>query len=369
MADLARTALYDWHVVQGAKMVAFAGYEMPVQYAAGIVQEHQWTRTHAGLFDVSHMGQMLIRGADAPAALERLLPVDVQELAVGQQRYALLTNQQGMIDDDLMLTRREDDFYVVVNAACKQADFAKLEAGLAGCQVQWWDDRALLALQGPEAVAVLSALNPQIADLRFMHGAAFDLLGASCWVSRSGYTGEDGFELSVPNDIAVALADQLISDERVKPVGLGARDSLRLEAGLCLYGNDIDTTTTPVEAGLLWSIQKVRRPGGARAGGYPGAEVIAGQINHGVSRKRVGLRVAGRVPVRAGAKIEDLDGKTVGKVTSGGFAATLNAPVAMAYLDSDVADADPDDLFAMVRNNAIKVSVAPLPFVAKDYKK
>lgn len=369
MADLAHTALYDWHVAQGAKMVAFAGYEMPVQYAAGIVQEHQWTRTHAGLFDVSHMGQMLIRGGDVPSALERLLPVDVQELVVGQQRYALLTNQQGTIDDDLMLTRREDDFYVVVNAACKQADFVKLEAGLAGCQVQWWDERALLALQGPEAVSVLAALNPQVADLRFMHGAVFDLLGASCWVSRSGYTGEDGFELSVPNDIAVALADRLISDERVKPVGLGARDSLRLEAGLCLYGNDIDTTTTPVEAGLLWSIQKVRRPGGARAGGYPGAEVIAGQIEHGAARKRVGLRVAGRVPVRAGAKIEDLDGKTVGKVTSGGFAATLNAPIAMAYLDSDVANADPDDLFAMVRNNALKVSVTPLPFVAKDYKK
>ncbi|MBV7435047.1 glycine cleavage system aminomethyltransferase GcvT [Cardiobacteriaceae bacterium TAE3-ERU3] len=369
MSDLAKTALYDWHVAHGAKMVGFAGYAMPVQYAEGIVKEHQWTREHAGLFDVSHMGQILVTGDAVAEALEKLLPIDALGLAVGQQRYALLTNAQGTIDDDLMVTRRTDDFYLVVNAACKDNDFAKLRDGLQGCDVQWWADRALLALQGPEAVAVLSELNPAVAELGFMRGGEFDLLGKPCWVSRSGYTGEDGFELSVPNEIAAKLADQLLADERVKPIGLGARDSLRLEAGLCLYGNDIDTTTTPVEAGLLWAIQKVRRPGGERAGGYTGADVIAEQIEHGAPRKRVGLRIDGRVPVRAGAKIEDLDGKTVGEVTSGGFGATVNGPVAMGYLDRDVAEANPEELFAMVRNKAIKVSIAPLPFVKKDYKK
>ena len=264
MSTEKRTALYDWHVAHGAKIVPFAGYSMPVQYAEGIVKEHLWTREHAGLFDVSHMGQLFVSGADVAISLERLLPVDLHGLEVNQQRYALLMNAQGGIDDDLMLTRRANDFYVVVNAACKDADFAKLQAGLPDCKVEWWPERALLALQGPEAVEVLAAIEPKVRDLTFMHGGAFTLLGAECWVSRSGYTGEDGYEISVPNDKVVAFADALCSDARVKPIGLGARDSLRLEAGLCLYGNDIDTTTSPIEASLIWAIQKVRRPGDDR---------------------------------------------------------------------------------------------------------
>ncbi|UJF25279.1 glycine cleavage system aminomethyltransferase GcvT [Suttonella sp. R2A3] len=367
MAEGKQTALYDWHIAQGAKMVPFAGYMMPVQYTDGIVKEHLWTREHAGLFDVSHMGQILVQGADVASALERLLPVDAQILAEGQQRYGLLTNEQGTIDDDLMLTKRADDFYVVVNAACKDADFAKLQAGLPECTVSWWPERALFALQGPEAVDALAELNPAVRELSFMRGGEYELLGVSCWVSRSGYTGEDGFELSVPNEIAVALADKLLADERVRPVGLGARDSLRLEAGLCLYGNDIDTTTTPVEANLTWAIQKVRRPGGERAGDYPGAAIIGEQIEQGAARKRVGLAIDGRAPVRAGAPIEDLDGRTVGEVTSGGFGASVGAPIAMGYVASDVAEAKPE-LFAMVRNKAIKVQIVPLPFVKKDYK-
>ncbi|MDO5090450.1 MAG: glycine cleavage system aminomethyltransferase GcvT [Cardiobacteriaceae bacterium] len=366
MSEL-KTALFDWHVAQGAKMVPFAGYAMPVQYAGGIVKEHGHTREAAGLFDVSHMGQVIVRGENVAAALERLLPVDLQGLAVGQQRYAFFTNAQGGIDDDLMLTRREDDFYVVVNAACKEADFAALQQGLPDCEVAWWADRALLALQGPEAVAVLSALNPAVADLAFMRGGEFALLGEKCWVSRSGYTGEDGFEISVANSAAVKLADALLADARVKPIGLGARDSLRLEAGLCLYGNDIDVKTTPIEAGLLWAIQKVRRPGGERAGGYPGAGVIGAQIENGATRKRVGLAIDGRVPVRAHTELF-LNDEQVGEVTSGGFGASVNAPIAMGYVRTDLA-AVGTKLVAKVRGKDVAVEVVAMPFVKKDYKK
>ena len=362
-----KTALHDWHVAQGAKMVPFAGYSMPVQYADGIVKEHVHARRQAGLFDVSHMGQVIVRGEDAAAALERLLPVDVQSLAVGQQRYAFFTNAQGGIEDDLMLTRRENDFYVVVNAACKEADFARLQQGLPTCEVSWWAQRSLLALQGPAAVDVLSALNPDVAALTFMHGGAFELGGESCWVSRTGYTGEDGFEISVADEAAVRLAGRLLQDGRVKPVGLGARDSLRLEAGLCLYGSDIDATTTPVEAGLLWAIQKVRRPGGERAGGYPGAHVIAAQIDNGVERKRVGLAVDGRVPVRAHTELYLGEAK-VGEVTSGGFGASVNAPVAMGYVRSDLAVLG-TKLVARVRGKDVAMEVVALPFVPLGYKR
>ena len=366
MSEL-KTALYDWHVAQGAKMVPFAGYAMPVQYADGIVKEHGHTRSAAGLFDVSHMGQVIVTGDNVAAALERLLPVDLQSLVVGQQRYAFFTNDQGGIEDDLMLTRRENDFYVVVNAACKEADFARLQQGLPDCKVQWWADRALLALQGPEAVAVLSALNPQVADLTFMRGGEFELLGEKCWVSRTGYTGEDGFEISVSNQAAAKLADALLADARVRPVGLGARDSLRLEAGLCLYGSDIDTQTTPVEAGLLWAIQKVRRPGGERAGGYPGADIIGAQIENGAPRKRVGFAIDGRVPVRAHTELFLQDEK-VGEVTSGGFGTSVNAPVAMGYVRSDLAAAG-TKLVAKVRGKDVAVEVVAMPFIKKDYKK
>ena len=367
MSTEKHTALYDWHVARGAKIVPFAGYAMPVQYEEGIVKEHLWTREHAGLFDVSHMGQVLVRGADVAARLERLLPVDLQGLAVNQQRYALLMNAQGGIDDDLMLTRRADDFYVVVNAACKDADFAKLQAGLPDCEVAWWPERALLALQGPEAVDVLAAIEPAVRELTFMHGGEYTLLGAKCWVSRSGYTGEDGYEISVPNDHAAKLADALCADARVKPIGLGARDSLRLEAGLCLYGNDIDAGTSPIEASLIWAIQKVRRPGGERAGGYPGADVVGQHIENGASRKRVGLTIDGRAPVRAHTELFVGDEK-IGEVTSGGFGATINAPIAMGYVRTDLA-AVGTKLVAKVRGKDVAVEVVAMPFVKKDYKK
>lgn len=367
MSTEKHTALYDWHLSHGAKMVPFAGYAMPVQYAEGIVKEHLHTRTQAGLFDVSHMGQLLITGADVATSLERLLPVDLQGLSVGQQRYALLMNEAGGIDDDLMLTRRNNDFYMVVNAACKEADFAKLQRGLPDCQVQWWADRALLALQGPAAVDVLAQIAPEVRDLTFMHGGEYTLLGETCWISRSGYTGEDGYEISVPSHKAAALADALCADARVKPVGLGARDSLRLEAGLCLYGNDIDTTTSPVEASLIWAIQKVRRPDGARAGGYPGADIVAAHIGQGVSRKRVGLSIEGRAPVRAHTELYINDEK-VGEVTSGGFGASINAPIAMGYVHSTFATVG-TKLVGKVRGKDIALEVVAMPFVRKDYKK
>ena len=276
-------------------------------------------------------------------------------------------NAQGGIDDDLMLTRRVEDFYVVVNAACKDADFAKLRAGLPDCEVSWWQARSLLALQGPEAVEVLAAIEPAVRDLTFMHGGEFTLLGIPCWVSRSGYTGEDGYEISVPDDRAAVLADLLCKDPRVKPVGLGARDSLRLEAGLCLYGNDIDATTTPIEASLIWAIQKVRRPGGERAGGYPGADVVGEQIENGAPRKRVGLAIDSRAPVRAHTELY-LGAEKVGEVTSGGFGATLNAPIAMGYVQAAHA-AVGTKLVTKVRGKDVAVEVVAMPFVKKDYKK
>jgi aminomethyltransferase len=366
-SDLLRTPLYDLHVDLGAKMVPFAGYAMPVNFPGGIIAEHRHCRENAALFDVSHMGQLRLVGADAAAALETLVPMDVVGLDVGKQRYALFTNAAGGILDDLMIARRTDDLFVVVNAACKAADTRHLMTHIGHrCHVVPLPDRALLALQGPKAVRALQRLADGVAQLTFMTGGAFTLAGAECFVTRSGYTGEDGFEISVPADAAVALARLLLAQPEVKPAGLGARDTLRLEAGLCLYGHDIDATTTPVEAGLTWSIQKVRRPGGAREGQYPGADKIAGQLTHGVQVKRVGLVGLERIPVREGAVLVDAHGHRLGHVTSGTLAPTVNQPIAMAYLAANHAIAN-HEVYAEVRGKRQPMRVASMPFVPPGY--
>ena len=366
-APLLRTPLYDLHVSLGAKMVPFAGYEMPVQYPAGIVKEHAHTRSQAGLFDVSHMGQVFVHGPDAAAALETLVPVDIVDLPMGMQRYAVFTNERGGVMDDLMVANFGDRLFVVVNAACKAQDIAHMQQHLAGrCKVEVLEDRALLALQGPAASAVLARLAPETASMVFMHIMTVNLAGAACFVSRSGYTGEDGYEISVPATSADALARELLSQPEVAPIGLGARDSLRLEAGLCLYGHDLDANTSPVESSLLWALSKPRRADGARPGGYPGAEVILGHIANGVSRKRVGLRPNARVPVREGAELVDATGRRVGVVTSGGFGRTLAAPVAMGYVESAFAKPG-TGLSAMVRGKPVPVEVAKTPFVPQRY--
>ena len=364
---LFRTPLYDLHVELGGKMVPFAGYEMPVQYRAGILKEHQQTRNRAGLFDVSHMGQVKLIGDGAAAAMERIVPVDVIDLAVHCQRYALFTNETGGILDDLMITNAGDHLFVVVNAACKEQDIAHMRRHLAGdCELELLEERALLALQGPAAGEVMASLAPASRQLIFMTAARLTLAGAECFVTRSGYTGEDGFEISVAADHAEAVARELLAHELVAPVGLGARDSLRLEAGLCLYGHDIDTSTTPIEASLLWAIQKVRRAGGEREAGFPGADVILGQIAEGVSRKRVGIRPQGKVPVREGSELLDADGNPAGSVTSGGFGPTVGAPIAMGYVD--IAFATPDtELQAIVRGKSYPVRVSKTSFVEQHY--
>jgi aminomethyltransferase len=356
-------------------MVPFAGYEMPVQYSLGVLKEHLHTRTAAGLFDVSHMGQVLLRGksgdsADAARTLERLMPVDILGLAPWGQRYAFFTNEQGGILDDLMVANCRDYLLLVVNAACKAADEAHLRAQLGNeCEVERLD-RALIALQGPKAEAALALLAPECTSMRFMDVRTLTLMGAECMVVRSGYTGEDGFEISIPADIAREIAEELLANAGVAPIGLGARDSLRLEAGLCLYGSDIDDRTTPVEAGLSWAIQKARRRRGARGGGFPGAEVIFGQLEHGAPRCRVGLRPEGRAPVRAGASLyAEADANApLGSVTSGGFGPSLNAPIAMGYLP--VAFEVPGTtVFAEVRGKRLPVSVTRLPFIEPKYKR
>lgn len=376
VSDLKRTPLHDLNVSLGARMVPFAGYEMPVQFPAGVLKEHQHTRAAAGLFDVSHMGQVIVRArsgdnADAARALESLVPVDVVGLGEGRQRYALFTAGDGGILDDLMIANRGDHFFVVVNAACKDADFAHLEKHIGdSCELTMLTDRALIALQGPRAETVLAELWADIAGMRFMDVRACDLHDADCIVTRSGYTGEDGFEISIPADRAERVCRHLLDHPDVMPIGLGARDSLRLEAGLCLYGNDIDTTTTPVEAALEWAMQKVRRTGGDRAGGFPGAETILGQLTSGAARRRVGLKVEGKAPVRPPAKLyADAEGKTeVGHVTSGGFGPSIETPVAMGYVP--VALATPGtQLFAEVRGKYLPVTVAALPFVTNSFKR
>jgi aminomethyltransferase len=367
--QLLTTPLHALHRELGARMVPFAGYDMPVQYPAGVLKEHLHTRAHAGLFDVSHMGQIRLTGANAAKALETLVPVDIIDLPVGMQRYAMFTNESGGILDDLMVANiGNDELILVVNAACKNQDLAHLQQHLTGqCDIQpLFEERALLALQGPEAVTVLARLAPEVANMTFMQFAKVTLLGADCYVSRSGYTGEDGFEISVPADQADALARRLLAEPEVAPIGLGARDSLRLEAGLCLYGHDMNTETTPVEASLLWAISKVRRADGARAGGFPGAEQIFAQQQAGVSRKRVGLLPQERTPVREGAEIVDANDKPIGTVSSGGFGPSLGGPLVMAYLDSAYTALD-SEVWAIVRGKKVLMRVSKMPFVAQRY--
>jgi aminomethyltransferase len=366
-APLLKTPLHALHLECGARMVPFAGYEMPVSFPDGILAEHHQCRTSAALFDVSHMGQLRLLGGDAAAALESLVPVDVIGLGVGRQRYGFFTNQAGGILDDLMITRRENDLAVIVNAANKAADTRHLVTHIGTrCTIVPQPDHALLALQGPKAVTALARLNPKVADLTFMTGAALELAGAPCYVTRSGYTGEDGFEISVPADAAVALARALLLQPEVKPVGLGARDTLRLEAGLCLHGADINDTTTPVEAGLTWAIQKVRRPGGERAGRYPGAAAIERQLATGAMIKRAGLVALERVPVRAGTVISDAQGHKLGTVTSGTLGPSVGHPIAMAYLAANHALPN-HEVHADVRGKKQPMRVTAMPFAPHRY--
>ncbi|MBB4187413.1 aminomethyltransferase [Sinorhizobium terangae] len=376
ISHLKHTPLNALHLSLGARMVPFAGYDMPVQYPEGVLKEHLHTRAAAGLFDVSHMGQIIVRPRsgrieDAALALEKLVPVDVLGLAEGRQRYGLFTNDEGGILDDLMITNLGDHLFLVVNAACKDADFEHLKKGLGDtCEVTMLDDRALVALQGPRAEAVLCELWADVASMRFMDVAEADLHDVACIISRSGYTGEDGFEISIPVTSAVDVTQRLLEHPDVMPIGLGARDSLRLEAGLCLYGNDIDTGTTPVEAALEWAIQKSRRSGGVRAGGFPGAERILAEFANGAKRRRVGLKPEGRAPVRGGANVfADAEGKiAVGAVTSGGFGPSVDGPVAVGYVDAAQAG-NGTKLYAEVRGKYLPLTVTALPFVKQTYKR
>jgi aminomethyltransferase len=372
---LKRTPLHALHLARGGKMVPFAGYDMPVQFPPGVLKEHLHTRASAGLFDVSHMGQIVLRpksgrAADAAAALERLVPQDIAALAAHRQRYAQFTNEAGGILDDLMVSNFGDHLLLVVNAACKQADEAHLRANLSdACDIEVLD-RALLALQGPKAVEVLAKFCAEAASLRFMDSKPLTVMGLDCFVSRSGYTGEDGFEISVPAAEAERFALALLDDPAVMPIGLGARDSLRLEAGLCLYGHDIDTTTTPVEAALSWSIQKSRRSGGARPGGFAGAEVILSQLDHGAPRTRVGLKPEGRAPVREGASVfaDVAATEPVGKISSGGFGPSVGGPVAMGYLPSEIA-ARGGIVFAELRGQRLPMRIGSPVFVSPSYQR
>ena len=374
MGELLRTPLFDLHVELGAKMVPFAGYDMPVQYPLGVMKEHLHTRAAAGLFDVSHMGQVILRGENHEAvakAFEALVPMDVLGLEVGRQRYGLFTNEAGGIDDDLMFANRGDHLFVVVNAACKTEDVARMKTALEpDVSVEVIEDRALVALQGPVAESALARLNAAVADMRFMDVKTVALLGVDCWISRSGYTGEDGYEISIPADTAEAVCRALLDMDEVEPIGLGARDSLRLEGGLCLYGNDIDAGTSPIEGGLIWAIQKVRRANGERAGGFPGASRIFGDLAEGVARKRVGLAPQGRAPMRAGTQLFAAaeGGDPIGEVTSGGFGPTLGGPVAMGYVGSAQA-AVGTEVFGEVRGKRLAVTVAKMPLVPANFKR
>lgn len=362
-----KTPLFEFHLQQGARMTQFAGFAMPVHYRDGILKEHAHTREAASLFDVSHMGQLAVSGKDAAAMLERLLPVDLIGLKENRQRYALITNRRGGIIDDLMVTNTGDYFFLVINASRKVEDLAHLDSNLEGdCRLSLLDGRALMAIQGPLAAAAMKRIAPESGALLFMQARRLKVAGIDCLVSRSGYTGEDGFEISVPADAALDLAAALMTENGVRPAGLGARDTLRLEAGLCLYGQDIGEDTTPVEAGLQWALSKARRPGGARAGGYPGYEIIARQLQKGVDRVRVGIRPEGRAPVRGEAELVDNSGKKVGKITSGGYGASVGGPVAMAYVETSFASEN-TRLDAMVRDKARPVRVAKLPFVKARY--
>lgn len=375
MADLKRTVLYDLHIALGGKMVPFAGYEMPVQYPMGVLKEHLHTRAQAGLFDVSHMGQVILRpksgdAADAARAFEALMPVDVLGLAEGRQRYGLFTNEAGGILDDLMFANRGDHLFVVVNAACKDQDIAHMRAHLSdACVVEEITDRALVALQGPAAEAALARLVPGAAEMTFMQVAILDWQGVDLWISRSGYTGEDGYEISVPDAQARAFCEALLAMEEVAPIGLGARDSLRLEAGMCLYGHDIDTTTSPVEGNLGWAIQKARRAGGAREGGFPGAARILRELAEGPARRRVGLKPEGRAPMREGTQVFAAaeGGAPIGAITSGGFGPSIEGPMAMAYLPATLAEGA--TVYGDVRGKRLPATIVPMPFLPNRFKR
>jgi aminomethyltransferase len=371
MADTAAETLTELplqglHAAHGAKFVPFAGYSMPVQYADGVMAEHLWTREHAGLFDVSHMGQVRVP-KDALGGLEAMIPADLLGLPEGRQRYGMFTNDAGGVLDDLMVAHRAGDVFLVVNAARKAHDLGHLRAHLAN--VEEVTDRALLALQGPEAEAALAALLPGVADMRVMDVAVMNWQGAELWLSRSGYTGEDGFEISVPVAVAEGFAQALLADDRVRPIGLGARDSLRLEAGLPLYGQEMDEGISPVEAGQGWAIGKARRKGGARAGGFPGADVILDQLANGAPRRRVGLRPEGRAPMRMGVPLfaGATGGGSIGRITSGGFGPSLSAPIAIGLIDAAI----PADttLYGEVRGKRLPTAQVPLPFVPPGYKR
>ena len=369
--ELQRTPLHALHLELGARMVPFARYHMPVQYPAGLMAEHQHTRQGASLFDVSHMGQIRLLGAQAAAAFESLMPVDVIGLGLHRQRYGLLLADDGSILDDLMFVNRGADLLVIVNGACKSADLAHLQARIGQrCTVEPQFDRALLALQGPQAATALARLLPGVQELVFMTGMPAQWGGAELYITRSGYTGEDGFEISLPEHAAEAFARALLDQGEVKPAGLGARNSLRLEAGLCLYGQDIDTTTTPIEAGLQWAIPKVRRSGGARAGGFPGAHRVLAQLeaSEPLQRLRVGLSALERVPVREHTELQDDSGQAVGEVTSGLLGPSVNRPIAMAYLPPGLAGVG-TRVNAIVRGKAVPMQVSSLPFVPHRYRR
>jgi aminomethyltransferase len=363
-APLLTTPLDSLHRELGARMVPFAGYAMPVQYAGGIIAEHTWCRTHASLFDVSHMGQAWLRGSDVAAALETLVPASYKELKAGRTRYTVLTTEQGGILDDLMITHvGPDTWFMVVNAGCKDADFAHIQAAIGDrIEMEILTDRALIAIQGPAAAAAMAHLAPASASMVFMDAGPLDVAGVPCFVTRSGYTGEDGFEISVAADQAEHLARHFLALESVQPCGLGARDSLRLEAGLPLYGADIDTTTSPVEAALGFAIGKRRRS----EGGFPGAEVILDHLATGTRRLRVGIALDGRAPARAHTEIQDTQGRTIGEVTSGGFAPSLSAPIAMGYVETAFAEPG-TPLHLIVRGKALEGRVVAMPFVEQRY--
>jgi len=371
---LKRTPLYELHCELGAKLTEFAGYEMPVQYSLGILGEHQHTRTKAGLFDVSHMGQIILRGSsyqETALAFERAIPMDVLGLKVGRQRYGFLTTDGGGILDDLMFSNRKDHIFVVLNAACKDSDIVHLRTLLEPeISIEVIENRALIALQGPASETVLSEFNSQISAMKFMDIKTLSIAGAECWISRSGYTGEDGFEISIPSSAAEAITRSILSKQEVEFVGLGARDSLRLEAGLCLYGHDIDEETTPVEASLTWAIQKARRTNGERANGFLGDDIITQQLDTGTYRKRVGFLPQTRAPMREGVEIYETESskEVIGKITSGGYGPTVGHPVAMGYINSEYVDSN-DNLFGELRGKRVPVKIAQLPFVPLNFKR
>jgi aminomethyltransferase len=375
MADLKRTGLFDLHGSLGGKMVPFAGYEMPVQYGSGVLKEHLHCREAAALFDVGHMGQIILRPKsgkieDACLALEKLVPADILSLAEGRQRYAMFTNADGGILDDLMVAHRRDHLFLVVNASMKDADLSLLKDGLGDiCTVEMIEDRGLIALQGPWAEAGLDSVVRGPASMRFMDVGVFAHAGSDIWVSRSGYSGEDGFEISVPNELISDFVERLLHHADVEMAGLGARDSLRLEAGLCLYGSDIDPTTSPIEASLTWAIQKSRRPGGDRAGGFPGYDRVSNELESGPPRKRVGLLPNGRAPMRAGTEIftSDTDTIPIGKVTSGAFGPSIERPMSMGYVATEHSDLN-TVLWGDVRGKRLPVTVSKLPFRSTNYR-